>query len=560
MIPYSFRVIAILLGMASTVSVAQGPERPDAARKEGSYLLRVSGDRAALAAASVSGFSRSPLFARPAVETRARESADWFILVPEGKNAAPATWDGAHELAVRIAAATRNSSIYVEPNQIHTPIREASLGEGPDPRWPSLPDPAWHLGRDHSQLMLARKHAGSNGCTPRLIILDTGIYRKHVTVPRGTNVGLEKNFVEPGKSADDPGTAGPMKSPGHGTATAAVLAGGRVKLGAFDDDLGGAPDAEIVPVRIADSVVHFWSDEMARGIDYAYELAVRRKENHCEVVSISMGGVASRSWADAVNRAYDEGVTIVAAAGNNFNDLPTRYTVYPSRFSRVITATGATAKHTPFRHQDPKVMQGNYGPPSVMNKAIAAYTPNIARARWGTPDTIDLNGSGTSYATPQVAAAAALWLQANASLFSADWKRVEAVRLALFETAEKTLPDAPTSREYFGWGLLRADGALGHRPSALKLEERPRDDVSFPLFRILLGLDERNGKDKMYEVEATNIALLTSGLARYIDDRPIDAMGPDEFRRAASGIANDPRASQSLKTLIRTRLRDRGRR
>src|ERR1700720_3682788 len=55
---------------------------------------------------------------------------------------------------------------------------------------------------------------------------------------------------------------------------------------------------------------------------------------------------------------------------------------------------------------------------------IAAYSPNIPwiairhTSKGWFADGVDLNGSGTSAATPQVAAAAALWLQRHRSEFS----------------------------------------------------------------------------------------------------------------------------------------------
>src|SRR5207237_27212 len=105
--------------------------------------------------------------------------------------------------------------------------------------------------------------------------------------------------------------------PGHGTATLALLAGKRVVLPdlAFDDFLGGAPRAEVVPVRIAESVIHFLTSSMTRGLDYAIEAG-------CDVLSISMGGVPARAWAAAVNRAYEAGVAIFAAAGNRIGPSP----------------------------------------------------------------------------------------------------------------------------------------------------------------------------------------------------------------------------------------------
>jgi uncharacterized protein YggE len=51
---------------------------------------------------------------------------------------------------------------------------------------------------------------------------------------------------------------------------------------------------------------------------------------------------------------------------------------------------------------------------------------------------VDLDGEGTSSATPQVAAAALLWLTQHKHAFDAKWRgweRVEMVRKVLFEMA-----------------------------------------------------------------------------------------------------------------------------
>jgi len=42
---------------------------------------------------------------------------------------------------------------------------------------------------------------------------------------------------------------------------------------------------------------------------------------------------------------------------------------------------------------------------------MAAFTPNTAWARYGAANIVDFDGNGTSAATPQIAAAAALWIQ-----------------------------------------------------------------------------------------------------------------------------------------------------
>jgi len=63
-----------------------------------------------------------------------------------------------------------------------------------------------------------------------------------------------------------------------------------------------------------------------------------------------------------------------------------------------------------------------------MVAAIAAYTPNVPWARFGEPDMIDFDGAGTSAATPQVAGAAALWIQKYRSEYGAYAERCKGWR------------------------------------------------------------------------------------------------------------------------------------
>src|SRR5215213_4949321 len=198
---------------------------------------------------------------------------------------------------------------------------------------------------------------------------------------------LQRDFLDDDLDATDPGTSGLGDNPGHGTATQALLAGRRVHPQgepAFDEFLGGAPHAEVVPIRIANSVIHFSSSTMADGIEYAVT-------SGCRVISISMGGVPSRRWAP-VNAAYEAGVAIFAAAGNNFGDgLPTRKTVWPARFNRVVGVCGATADKSPYFKSGFNGMQGNFGPEEKMHTAIAAYTPNTPWAEIGCRDVVSMN-------------------------------------------------------------------------------------------------------------------------------------------------------------------------
>ncbi len=58
---------------------------------------------------------------------------------------------------------------------------------------------------------------------------------------------------------------------------------------------------------------------------------------------MSMGGVPTRAWAEAVDAAYEAGLCFCAAAGNHVSIAPPRTLVYPARYSRVIAVCGVMA-------------------------------------------------------------------------------------------------------------------------------------------------------------------------------------------------------------------------
>ena len=101
---------------------------------------------------------------------------------------------------------------------------------------------------------------------------------------------------------------------------------------------------------------------------------------------------------------------------------------------------------------------------------MAAYTPNTPWADMGCGSLVNPDGAGTSSATPQCASAATLWLQKHRPNPSEKWQIVEAVRHALFTSANK---EQVAWASFFGNGLLRANDALGV-PFNENLEKPPQ--------------------------------------------------------------------------------------
>jgi len=474
-------------------------------------------------------------------------------------------WDLAHARIAGELGVSESDVIFIEPDRAHTIYTDANArregqifsvgGEcestpqdvGHGKAW--VPDVfAWHLGDDYTQLGEARKAVKFSNPRTRIAHLDTGYYRAHRTAPVYVLEHLERNFVSGDAhphSAEDPDNRRLLlDNSGHGTGTLGILAGGRVP-GHGAIPLGGAPEAEILPLRIADSVVLFYTSAFARALDYAVS-------QDCDVVTMSMGGLPSRAWREAVDKAYLAGVCLVAAAGNNVNGLPTRHMIYPARYGRVLAVCGVMADHRPYTDLEGlATLEGNYGPESRMQSALSAYTPNIPWASYGCPDTVRLNGEGTSAATPQVAAAAALWFEKYKEDLPRDWSRVEAVRHALFKTAGTEGVDG----QKMGRGILRASDALAVRP-VLGLEQTRSDRDGFAFLRVITGLGVVSAtlREEMFNLEIAQRWMVNPVLQEIVPDP--DAAGQvDEkaLARFMEAVIEDPNTSRALRKHVTAR-------
>jgi hypothetical protein len=515
-----------------------------------------------LGIASAVGYKSRPLFQSigksngPGVGAAA--GSQWSIVTLDAPHEAGTAWDACHAFV----AASAGGVELAEPDLVQqwTTPRQAdgrsvfALRDGdPHPQKTDFPvdaDNFWFRDAQHGQFaeaLAALPGDPGPGLRTRIAHLDTGYDPDHKTVP--LHITQQRNFVDekfPNDARDR--SDGVFNNLSHGTGTLSILAGAPVAPG---QGFGCAPHAEIIPVRVANRVVLFRNSAIAQAFDYVHQLC-QQEATRVHVVTMSMGGVPSDAWATGINALYEAGVFVVTAAGNNFGNAPAHFIVYPARFDRVVAACGVMADKTPYADLSPILMAGDYGPDSKMTAAIAAYTPNVPWARFGAPEVVDFDGQGTSAATPQVAAAAALWIQKNRAAYDAYpelWMRVEAVRRALFEGADKD----PARTGYFGAGRLRAKAALDEPPPApASLQLQPAATASGAISHILFGLalGAPPSQSSMIELELRQVLVATG-----LEEKLTTAATPQDKARLVEQLLSSRTLSKNLRAALGDRER-----
>ena len=207
---------------------------------------------------------------------------------------------------------------YIEDVPVRYITQGPPPGVGPPTKERCVPDNQipWGIARVKApDAWSTTKGAGTYVC-----ILDTGIDTDHPDLVRRIKICETK--VAKGwdsRSCED--------GHGHGTHVAGTIAadGGEDGLGIF----GVAPEAYLYIVKVCDRSGSCWSDDIVAGIDRCRELGA-------DVISMSFGGsTPSETEHAALQAAYNEGIVLVAAAGNSGPDPDT--IGYPAAFPEVIS-------------------------------------------------------------------------------------------------------------------------------------------------------------------------------------------------------------------------------
>ncbi len=215
---------------------------------------------------------------------------------------------------------------------------------------------------------------------------------------------------------------------------------------------GVAFNVSLMPVKVLDKNGSGYHSQIADGIHYA-------ADNGANVINLSLGGSdGSDTLRNAIAYAYGKGVTIIAAAGNEYEkgNSPS----YPAAYNDYVIAVGAT------RYDETRSYYSNTGnyidmvaPGGDLNidQNGDGYIDGVLQQTFNpnTKNTRDFGYwffQGTSMASPHVAGVAALVI-ANKNATTPD-----EVRAALETTAEDK--GAIGRDDAYGHGLVDARAAL----------------------------------------------------------------------------------------------------
>jgi subtilisin family serine protease len=302
---------------------------------------------------------------------------------------------------------------------------------------------------------------------------------------------------------------------GHGTFVAGIIAAG------VDNGIGIAglaPSAQLLVAKVVTDSRTIPVAAEARAIRWAVE-------NGARVINMSLGGLRdpldpsrdsySQLEADAVAYAVSNGVVVVAAVGND-NFAPTSpwtYASYPAALPHVlgVSAYGEDGAVPKFSNRD-RIYNDVAAPGerilSVFPRLLTARFPACSEQGYSSCGPEEYReAQGTSFATPQVSAAAAVLLSLRPTL------RPEQVTTVLERSAVDLEPKAgcvacPLGRDHLsGWGRLDVAAAVEALSESPPLRDRfeANDDAGSRAFsladsasRVNATLDFWDDQDDVY--------------------------------------------------------------
>ncbi|ONN27158.1 peptidase S8 [Thermosipho affectus] len=269
-------------------------------------------------------------------------------------------------------------------------------------------------------------------------VVDTGVSFTHPD--------LQGIFVQGYDFVDnDSDPTDPAQDVSHGThVTGTIAALSNNGKGVAGVNWGGY-GIKIMPIRVLGADGSGTLDAVAQGVRYA-------ADHGAKIINMSLGGGGdSQILKDAIQYAYNKGVTIICAAGNENGPVS-----YPARYPETIAVSAVRydLQRAPYSNYGPEVDVAAPGGDTSVDQNGDGYADGVLSTTW-TPNNGDtyMFLQGTSMAAPHVAGVAAL-------LYASGKTTPEEIRSALKNTAKDLGPTGED--DYYGAGLVDAYAAINY--------------------------------------------------------------------------------------------------
>lgn len=258
---------------------------------------------------------------------------------------------------------------------------------------------------------------------------------------KGVKVAVLDSGISPHKELNIKGGVSTVKYTklwyddyGHGTHVAGIIAAqpGIKKVNGMDV-VGVAPDVELYAVKVMDR----WGQgdllDILKGIEWAIE-------NDMDIINMSFGSESeSQLFKEMLDRAYEQGILLVSASGNEGNDHPV---IYPAKFDSVI-AVSSVEKDLSLSSFSSKGEEVELAAPG--SEIVSTYIRGNYRTE-----------SGTSQAAPHVAGFLAILKEKYPTLTNEQLRE---------KMKEYTIDLGPEGKDSsFGYGLIYYKSENGEAP------------------------------------------------------------------------------------------------
>ncbi|WP_204106698.1 MULTISPECIES: S8 family peptidase [Spirulina sp. CCY15215] len=269
--------------------------------------------------------------------------------------------------ALKKSKLIRSATEYIEPNYIYHTLERPN-------------DPDYNKQWNFQNINIEQAWAETKGDGVVVAVIDTGVSK--VPDLKETKFVKGYDFVNDKVDAGD--------DVGHGTHVAGTIA---QSTNNGYGVAGIAYEAKIMPIKVLAASGGGTVSDIAEGIRFA-------ADNGADIINMSLGGGGeSKLLEDAIHYAYDKGVVIIAAAGNENRNSSS----YPARYPRVLSVSAL----------DPaglKAPYSNYGAGVDISAPGGSEQGKILQNTIdpSTGEAVFLGFQGTSMASPHVAGVAAL--------------------------------------------------------------------------------------------------------------------------------------------------------